>query len=133
MSQKIRISKSGYNAITETGTDNMVFDSDYNTLKYHLEGSTSLTFSSATPETKETTITHNLGYIPFFKAFVDDPNFSPVRWYMMPYTFADAGAYIYFFVYANTTQLVFRVEHSGVAASVTATFKYKVFRNNTGL
>ena len=133
MSQKIRISKSGYNAITETGPDNMVFDSDYNTLKYHIEGSTSLTLSSATPTTAETSIAHNLGFIPFFEAFVDDVNFSPVRWYMMPYSFADAGAYFHYFVYVSTTHIIFRVEYSGVGSSVTLTFKYKIFRNNTGL
>ena len=129
MAQKIRISKPGYNVLTETDLDNIVFDSLYDTLKYYASGSVDVTVSGSSVEA---TVTHNLGYIPFFTCFVNKyGNGSGGDYNMCPGIINDFGVYVYSQVYADTTKLYFKVYTA--SASNTFTFKYKIFRNNTGL
>ena len=132
---KLKIAKSGYNAITETDPDNLIFSSDYNTFKYYLSGNTTCTIpTSATPVTGEITlVTHNLGYIPFFVVFGNDAPSYPTRYYALPYSFADAGIYDRRFVYATTTTLIFRYENTGFPFDVDVDVNYKIFKNNLQL
>lgn len=127
MTQKIVISKPTYNALTETNPDNLIFSSDYDSLKYYVEGTTDLVVAGADAETN---ITHSLGYIPFFIVYV---NYVPLStdYSTVPFYFADAGSYTHVNAYADTTKLYFTVKTN--SASGTLTFKYKIFRNTLGL
>jgi hypothetical protein len=128
MGQKIRISKSGYNVLTETSLDNIVFDSDYDTLKYYTSGTVDLSVSESSTET---TVTHNLNYVPFFVSYVIDPVFT-TRYAMCPRAFSGfGGVYHYIETYADTTKLYFTCNTNSLSA--TLTFYYKIFRNTTGL
>jgi hypothetical protein len=126
MTQKIVISKAGYDAGTVTDVANIIYSSDYDTLKYYTSGSISVTTSGTH---NEGTIAHNLGYIPFFVAFAS--GVTPEGYYaMIPQMFADAGDAAYVTAYADNTNLYFRIETN---MSVTANYYYKIFRNDTGL
>jgi len=130
MTQKIVIAKPGYNAITETNADNLVFSSDYDTLKYHASGTVSLSVSGSD---KETSITHGLGYIPFFVVYVNNfasassSNFSmvPAVFSGFPALYATANAY------ADSSKIYFKFETN--TASATYTFYYKIFRNRVNI
>ena len=132
---KIVIAKSGYDARTEIDPDNIIFSSDFNTLKYDISGNADYTIpASGVPHTGEFTIvTHNLGYIPFFAVFVNDAPSFPARWYALPFSFADAGVYDHRFVYATTTSLIFRYENTGFVIDVDLSLYYKIFKNNLEL
>jgi hypothetical protein len=127
MTQKLVISKPGYDAKTETDPDNLIFSSDYDSLKYYSEGSVTLEVSGADAET---TVTHDLGYVPFFIVYT---NYVPLEtdYSTVPFYFADAGSYTYINAYADSTKIYFTVKTN--SASGTITFNYKIFRNNTGL
>lgn len=113
---RIIVSKTGINSLTDTNPNNKKYDSQFPTLKYFNQATSTINIPSATPAanataTAETTIiTHNLGYYPFFGAnyefSVDDPG----KYYIMPVMFGDAGFWIYNMIYATTTQLIFRRE-----------------------
>lgn len=124
---RIRIAKEGYDAIEDLDPNHMVFDSDYDTLKYHLSGSVSLPVSSANAET---TITHGLGYIPFFIVFVKNP-VATTRYSMTPYVFEDVSNYAYLSAYADNDKIYFTAHTNVLTATIE--FRYKVFRNDTGL
>lgn len=81
MAQKIVVSKAGYNALTETSIDNLVFSSDYNTLKYSLANGSktvNVVTSASGYYSFQEEITHGLGYKPFFKAYVYLYGYTPV-------------------------------------------------------
>lgn len=124
---KIRIAKPGFDVLTEPDLDNIVFDSDYDTLKYHLSGNVSLPVSGSDAETS---ITHGLGYVPFFIVFVKNPVFT-TRYSMTPFVFVDVSNYAYLSAYADNDKIYFTA-HTNVL-NTTVDFAYKVFRNNTGL
>lgn len=79
MTQKIIVSKPGYDARTETNPDNLIFSSDYNTLKYYVNGGVDIAVYVDTEGyysfTKE--IIHGLGYKPFFKTYAFLFGYSP--------------------------------------------------------
>lgn len=133
MSQKIIISKPTYNILTETNPDNLIFSSDYNTLKYYINGSTSITIiGDGTDKYSETTIAHNLGYVPFFIVYVDDFVNASAYYNIVPsfnntlFIFREAHAY------ANTSNLYIRMRNKSTY-TYTANFYYKIYRNNLGL
>lgn len=133
MAQKIRVSKAGFNAITETAPDNLIFSSDYNTFKYYAEGLVTITITVGGAGSYESTtnVAHNLGYRPMF--MVEGRT-----------EFATAGRYVVLPLgnhfsenveaYCDTTNLTFYVNwgFSG-AGSVTAKFYYKLFKNDIGI
>ncbi len=134
MSPKVIIAKSGFNALTETDPNNLVFSSDYNTFKYEVSGSTSFVIpSSATAISGDVSIyTHDLDYYPLFFVYIKDDNFTPNRYYQLPYSFADAGVYDHRFVFTTTSEIIFRYSNSGFASNVNVTVYYKIFKNNLG-
>jgi len=133
MTQKIQISKVGINAGTATNPDDLTFSSDYNTLKYYTSGTINVTLVGGDdPGTDvEGTVTHNLGYTPFFIAFC---NYYPLstNYNMIPGFFADAGIYDHSLAYADANKLYFKV-FTNSYADFTRTFRYFIFKNNTGL
>lgn len=134
MSQKIVVSKPGYNVLTETTVDNLIYSSDYDTLKYYASGSKTLSISSG-DDHEETTITHSLGYRPFFIAYLElDFSLGSGKWSQVPLNIEDAYTRATITVAANTTQLVFSAYNTDdVFGDITFHFKYKIFRNDTGL
>lgn len=139
MTQKIVIAKQGYNAETGTNLDNFIFHSEYNTLKYDISGHTSIQIVGDTTEkTTETTIAHNLGYVPFFVvyAYIDaivgsETGYSIIPKYYnrptdSPTVFREVEAF------ADSTNLYVRFRNKS-SATYTATFYYKIFKNNLGL
>lgn len=126
---KIIIAKPGFNALTETDPDNLIYSSDYDTLKYYTSGSVNLT---PVGTTIETTITHDLGYIPYFTAYVN--NFAGANAYnMCPGYEANVSGYIHADVYADSTKLYFRVHTDYLNTGTTFNFRYFIFRNRLGL
>lgn len=127
MGYKIRVAKDGYNVETETNLNNIVYDSDYDTLKYYVSGTGSLVVNGANAEG---TVTHNLGYVPFFTVYHNTPSNSS-RFSMTPFAFEDAGFYVYISAYADSTKIYFTVHTNSAVATID--FLYKIYRNNTGL
>ena len=134
MTPKVIIAKSGYSAFTETNPDNLIFSSDYNTLKYATNGSTNISIPvNANPfETEFVVVNHNFGYKPFFTAFFPR-NFGSTQFVNLPYGFADAGIYFYLFIYVTDTQLILLVSSTGTGADINFTVYYKLFKNDLGL
>ena len=132
MTQIIRVSKVGINAVTGTAPDDLAFSSDYNTLKYHLSGTMDLT--NVSDGTVNGTVAHNLGYTPFFTAYVNryagavDPNL----YNMCPGTFKDINSHKYSQSYVDTNNLYFTIVGSNTGIA-TYTFRYFIFRNNLGI
>lgn len=66
---KIKVTKSGYDALTESNVNNYIFHSDYNTFK--IVGTGTGSFVVTASETESKTITHNygtrVGFMVFFK------------------------------------------------------------------
>lgn len=125
MTQKIVVSKAGINAGTATNPNDLTYSSDYNTLKYHQSGTVVLEPGGADVIG---TVAHNLGYKPFFSAFVNTftPNFN-----MIPGRFSDAGNYTHADGWVDDNKLYLKISTN--SSSGTFTFRYFVFRNNTGL
>lgn len=68
MTQLIRVSKSGINAITDTDINDYIFDSQYNTFKILAEGTYSPTLGTSASEAFTTTA-HGQSGTPFVIAF----------------------------------------------------------------
>jgi len=121
MSYKAIISKSGYD-ITDADKDNLIFTSDNATLAWYASGNTSMTTSSASATL---TITHNLGYLPFFLVAYE---FLSGKWGLLPYRFADFFDYFYLHAYTDATNIYIDLSRSATN-SITLNFKYNIFRN----
>lgn len=61
---KLVVTKSGFNAKTETNPSNMIISSDYGTLKYFTSG------EASTNAYGRIEIEHNLNYIPYVEVYV---------------------------------------------------------------
>lgn len=125
----VMITKEGGEASSEDDLSKIAFSSNYGTLKYKTSGYVDITTSGSGAET---TITHGLGYVPFFTAFVNGfAMASSDNYNMCPGAFSDFGFYGYAYAYADTDKLYFRIETNSLTA--TTRFYYKVFTNNVGL
>ncbi len=132
MSNKLIITKPGFNALTETDPNNLIFSSDYNTLKYDISGSANVNWTdNGTIYT--TTVAHNLGYIPFFVAFVLEGG-SSVIYNTVPNNNTTLAGEDYIDAYVDETNIYFKVhKNQGTGHTGTETFYYKIFKNNLGL
>lgn len=134
----MQISRSGYNALAETNTDHIQFSSQYNTLKYYLEGSVTVTINNGnSTQTQESTVTHNLGYVPAFVVYV--PAFGTSQYNIVPW---EIGSFLTtartFSAFADSTYIYFRVVHQigsppSSYTGYSVVFFYKVYRNSLGL
>jgi len=139
MTYKLNISKPTSNVLTATNADDLIFSSDYGTLKYLSEGSGSTLISVPSAGDSQvyeaTIVNHNLGYYPFFAAFLR--NDGDTLYYIMPVTFADAGFWKYEFVYATTSSLIYHVDRGNVwgysSNAYSVYIYYKIFKNNLNL
>lgn len=126
--RRLVIAKSGYNALTETNPNNIVFDSQFKTMKYALEGNVTVNIpGAANPNAYETTlVTHNLGYYPYFQCFGQDTDF-PNNRYIMPINFSDAGYEQHNSVFATKTALIFRAENNSTFGGSSSAYSLKIF------
>lgn len=106
----IRVALPTYNALTDTNPDHFALytDEDWVLIKEKLRGSVSVAGSSTS------TITHNLGYVPFFAVYAYDGTFG--KWINGYNVYADQKCY------ATITTLVLINNGAG-----TITFKYYIF------
>jgi len=149
MNQIIRVSKDNIDVLGTAGTapNNLNYSSDYNTLKYYADGTlqivvnransygTAAAFPSGTAyyNIGYGTVTHNLGYYPFYTAFVQSGTTG--QWNMAPQFTGDSGFFSRHEAFAGTSKLEFQFHFNTTFNSgfSTADFKYKIFRNNLGL
>jgi hypothetical protein len=137
MTYKLVISKPGKNALTETNPNNLIFSSDYNTLKYFSSGYTTINIPNGSGSlVYETTIVnHNLGYYPFFIAYFK--YVSPNYYYLTPVWFSNFPSFIYNNVYATTNSLIFYCYDknylNGPVGGFSVQVYWKIFKNNLNL
>lgn len=143
MTPKLIVAKSGRNALTETDPNWLNFSSDYNTLKYHLSGSSSIsgTWSTAVGDPMKVftnTVAHNLNYVPFFICYVNFTingsgyNIVPYRTGGLTTGFETASAWV------DRTNIYFDVQLEAGATNPKTwnydfTFYYKIFKNRLSL
>ena len=149
MAYKIVVSKPTYNCLTETDPDNLIFTSDYNTLKYYSSGNVTVTVDySNYNDTKtdelgtwyyhgaEESVGHGLAYQPFFLAYIEGIAGNG-KYSLCPGTFADAGYYVYAQAWIRIldSKIYFNVDIKNQSNSGTVDFDfyYKIFKNSTGL
>lgn len=129
---KVIISKltSLLGALKEPNPNNQIFNSDYDTLKYYLSDSVTLT---PVGTSIETTVDHNLGYTPFFVAYVN--NFGPGsdKYNLCPGYFATFSGYVHCDAYVDSTKLYLKVATDYLNTGASFTLKYKIFRNRLNL
>lgn len=141
MPQKIVISKPGYDALTETDPNNLIFSSDYNTLKYFTSGSITLDISVGDISLYDEVdiVQHGLDFNPFFQVFVKMDSWSV--WQPVAYWTAGAGAYDKFYAYVvdpsdptiGKRLMVRATGYRETADSFSVEFRYKIFRNNLNI
>jgi hypothetical protein len=134
MIQVMSISKPGINVLgTSTNPNDFIFGSSYNTLKYYTAGSIPLTVGSITTSTiLEGTANHNLGFFPFYEAFINisgSPNYYPAS-----YGSAAPGGKVFIAqAFCSTSSIYFKIDTNNHGGTETYVMYYKIFKNNLGL
>lgn len=147
MTKKIIVAKSTYNALIETNPNNLIFTTDYGTLKYYAQGTKTIITNRANYyKTVDAgwlgifyyyyttgTVEHNLGYIPYFCGYF---YLNSTNVCQCPYAFGSGGFFFYHSVFADDTYLYF-VSHFNSTIAPTGTvdsdFAYRIFKNSLGL
>lgn len=149
MTKKIIVAKTGYNAITETDPDNLVYSSEYDTLKYDVFGSYELSIDFSNyydsipasfpfPDRYYHKVTgefsHNFGYKPYFSVYVLDLP-SANESVQCPFNFADFGLYVNLEAYADANKIyfVYRALNAADSGTTTVDFNYRVFKNDLSI
>jgi len=135
MSQKIVVSKPSFNALTETDPRNLIFSSDYGTLKNFAKINQIVSFDANNDITGRGTYTHNLGYYPYVEIFTRIYIGSPSGNYEYCPFFGSGATVEYNANYSiTTTQIVLFGEINGVSSSVwNFDFLIFLFKNNLNL
>lgn len=129
MTHKIIIAKPGFDAKKETNPDNIIFSSEYNTLKYYLSDNRSITIAGdGTDKSTVLTIAHNLGYVPFFIVFVDDFANGISRYAPVPYINNTLSLIRMAEAWADDTNLYLKMRNKSTDTLI-AHFYYKIFKN----
>ena len=132
MTWKAKISKPGFNVLTETNPDNLIFSSDYNTLKYYASGNNNVSLNgNGSTQRAQVTIVHNLGYIPFFECFVN----SGSNYFVIPRTenTASPNTFLYASAYADTTNLYLVLQINwAMGNNAVVNYAWKIYKNNLG-
>lgn len=145
----VKVSKAGKDAVSGTVLDDLVFDSGYDTLKYFHTGASTININYANYYASGTSpfgtlyyhkgtaqYNHNLGYVPYFRGYIENlPIDGGTQSVIAPFITADAFEYHYDEVYADTANIYLRTEMRNFvnSGSTSIEYKYRVFRNNTGL
>lgn len=132
-SRRLVIAKSGFNALTETNPNNLIFDSRWGTFKYFVEDVITINVPGGTPGAgnsliyEETVYTHGLGYYPFFNAQAEFSIANPGVIYSMPISFADGGVWGYDDIYLTDSALIYRSEVGDVFGSTFPGYQIKIY------
>ena len=138
MTRKIVITKPGFDALTETDPNNMIYSSEYDTLKYHISSTKTVTVASTgtgtTPTVTTKSVAHGLGYAPFFIAYIDriSPGYSICPAQLSGFQLPSTEIYFQASAYVDSTNIYFRVLSLN-SASGDFIFPYKIFRNRLGI
>lgn len=134
----MKISKPGIDVLKTNMPNDLIFSSQYNTLKYDIEGSLTVssgTVAASTMVVKTVSYNHNLGYFPFHDSYVATSLIGPFQ----PYGYANlatVNVYITTYVTKTTLVLVLTVENNDPVNSYAGTDAYcyfKIFKNNLNL
>ena len=131
MTYKLAISKPGKDVLTTTNPSDLIFSSEFNTLKYETVGTISVTVPAGY-WAASTTITHALGYYPYIDVYVTVDGGSEYRYC----PFYGAGATVQYSATAiiTTSDINFYAYVDGGASTDwTFTFKYFIYKNNLNL
>jgi len=133
MSYKFVISKPTKNVLTETNPNNLVFSSDYGTLKYETSGTVTVTaVVNGVDKLFFGFFNHNLGHYPYVEAYVKEIDANIYK--PMPLFTSGATTFITYGLQLTTTQLLFRIRMVNYAfATYSIVFKYFIFKNDLGL
>lgn len=116
----LKIAKPGYNVLTETEPNNLVYSSDYGTLKYFTKTSVNVQIDANNDDiANKGTCSHNLGYYPFVEVYVRVYIGSPSGDYeYVP--FAGSGATVLYSANytISTTEISLYAVIDGVSSSV---------------
>lgn len=117
--------------LTETDPNNLIFSSDYNTLKYDIAGTLSFSMGGSGSQYYENTVevVHNLGYVPFFWAEGRISSDTAGVYQILP---EGSHGYDNVEVYADSTK-IYCYAQIFLSSSRTFYFNYKIFKNNLGL
>ncbi len=129
----MKISKPGKDVLKTNMPDDLIFSSEYGTLKYFI--SDTITISTVIDELEDINIgsyTHNLGFYPYYESYVLNWD---GKWQPVPIIHTGASTFTIYNVYATKTQLLFRVKWIAytIGSTQTATFKFFIFRNDLNL
>ena len=142
MTNKIIIAKPGFNVLTETDPNNLIYSSDYDTLKYHLADLVTVTVDWSQYYHSETgglgtfyyhrkvqAVSHGLSYSPHFVGYTTGIIAQ------MPLFFGDAGFSVSDRIYADATNIYFVLDRINKSNSGTSDidFRYRIFRNSLGI
>ena len=137
MSTRLVVSKPTFNAITESNPYNLIYSSEYNTLKYFVKGNVvaELDDSNGSFLSTQAIFSHNLGYYPKVEVYVRVYIGSPSGNYE-PAPFSGSGASVFYGATyrVTSTNLYLYGFISGFSFSVWEfDFIYFIYKNNTGL
>lgn len=118
MTQQIRVSKSGINALTATDPNDFIFHSDYNTFKIIAEGTVSPSLESTGSE-EPYNILHGQSFVPFVFGFC---KFSNGR-VAPPGTKDSANDFWFTKLYVEDDTISF-YHYNNTGGNYTPTFKY---------
>lgn len=138
---KLAIAKPGFNALTETNPNNLIYDSRWGTFKYFVEGTKTINVPSGSPGAgvslihEEVVYTHNLGYYPFFTGQAEFNSLGSL--YPFSVGFADGGVWGFDDLYMTNSQLIYRSDvgsvFGGSVGGYTIKIYYKIYSTNLGL
>jgi len=136
----MKVSKPGIDVLRTNMPNDLQFSSQYNTLKYFMEGRMSVrlnaTIDALTAETVTTEIYHNLGYFPFHVVYLS--LFLTGNFYPQAIVELGSGAGTYATTLATQQKLILSLtidnfEVTPTAYDITAYCYYKIYKNNLNL
>lgn len=135
MSKKVAISRNGKNVLTTTDPRDLIYTSEYNTLKYFRSGTVKLSLTgNGSTQNVQKVIAHGLGYIPFFTCFVNTA--SGLVWFPVPRSEQTAApnTTTYAGAYADKNNIYLTLQTNRDSPTVVSCiFYYKIFRNNLNM
>lgn len=140
--QKIVISKPGFNVLTETAPNNLIFSSDYNTLKYGVSGTVNINYvtnNGVRIDQYEATVSFNANFPPAIFAYVRDDSYFGTGLYLpLPYHTQSLARVEDFSYHWDKNTVYFKITVGNALAigspvNRTATIKYFIFKNDTGI
>ncbi len=139
MATVFKLSKEGYDAET-TDSENLIINSDLECLKIYDHGSGSISVTTDTDlgdygwsGTDYDDITHNLGYVPAFRIFANDPDWGigENHWQEAPLDSVGGDSEVIVTAYVDSTKLriyqIYRVGLEDITNVIN--YKYYIFAN----